>query len=543
MQEILKPEELKVDSVRLNSLINNRQNRLYDLGYLSATYKISKIDQSNVEIEYYAGLVFSMVHLSQGNVSDEIMNKIGFKTIHYNKKPFSNRRVVKLFRNILDYAENHGYPFAAIKLDSIKIEKNEISAWINYESGPLIVFDSLTLNGFEKVKASYLMTHLGIYRGKAYEEKLIKEISNKIKLLPFVSLTSEPEITIKNEKCNIGLQLVQNKVSEIDGIIGVLPNQREDNKLLVTGQVLLHLKNLFSSGKRIRFEWQSYDAESQLLNILYYHPNLFRTPINIQGSFDLLKQDTSFLNRNFLLDLSLISKNSSTIAFKSDFFSSRLISTTGLENINELPENSDFNINYYGLDYSWIRFDDPFLPRKGWSLAVAGSVGQKKILKNAAFPDDVYEDINLKSIQYKMYGAIEKFWPVYRNLVLRTSLEGAYLSGSNLFLGDLYRIGGLRSLRGFAEKSFYASGYGVLNLEARALFAGQTYLMVFFDSGYIINDLNIANKEQFPFGAGAGLSFSTGAGIFNLVFALGKSATQPFSFSHSKIHFGYVSRF
>ncbi|MCF6205462.1 MAG: hypothetical protein L3J47_01020, partial [Sulfurovum sp.] len=146
----------------------------------------------------------------------------------------------------------------SIKLDSISITNNEIGAWLNYQAGPKIIFDSLIISGYNKIKPTFLMTHLGIYNGEPYEEKLISEIQNRIKLLPFVSLSQLPEIKITNGKCNVLLDLKSNKVSSIDGILGVLPNQTNGESLLITGQLTLDLYNLFSSGKRLALEWQGY---------------------------------------------------------------------------------------------------------------------------------------------------------------------------------------------------------------------------------------------------------------------------------------------
>ena len=334
-----------------------------------------------------------MVNLSQGNVSAEIMNKVGFDSKYFNNRPFSYHRLVRLLNSILDYAENHGYPFASIKLDSIKLTDNKVEAWLNYQNGPMIVFDSLIISGYDKVKSKYLTTHLGIYKGKPYEERLVKEIPNKIKLLSFISLTENPEITLSKGKCTILLNLVQNKVSLFDGILGVLPNQKDGESLLITGQLNLDLKNLFSTGKRLALEWQSYDANSQLLDVLYFHPNIFRTPLNVQGDFYLLKQDTTFINRELAIELSLLSKNSSQIGFRTELISSRLISTSGLEDITELPENTDYNLNYYGLNYRLNRFNNINYPSQGWGVLLKGSVGQKKIIKNPILIEDVYKGI------------------------------------------------------------------------------------------------------------------------------------------------------
>jgi hypothetical protein len=407
----------------------------------------------------------------------------------------------------------------------------------------MIVFDSLRISGYDGVKTKYLMTHLGIYRGKPYEEKLITEIPNKLNLLSFISMREIPEITITNGKCDIILNLDQNKVSVFDGILGVLPSQKDDGGVLITGQLNLDLRNLFASGKRLALEWQSYDANSQLLDVTYFHPNLFSTPINVQGDFNLLKQDTTFINRELALEFSLLSNSSNKIGFRTEFISSRLISTLGLEDITELPQNTDYNLNYYGLNYHVNRFNDITSPTKGWGLLLNGLVGQKKIIENPTLSDDVYNGVDLKTIQYTLTGEFEKFWSIYKNILFRTKFSGGYLNGDNLFQSDLFRIGGLRSLRGFNENQFYTTGYGIANLEFRAMFSGETYFLLFFDQAVLSDDFEMDGEIQFPFGTGAGFSFNTKAGIFNFIFALGKSNQQEFGINYSKIHFGYLSRF
>jgi len=541
--QVLPAEVVSIDSQKLHLLIDQRLRLLYNLGYLSATYEAQSSDSLSISITFYTGDIFSWIQLRQGNVSDEIMNEVGFRPLMFKNKPVSQGQLVKLLNGILDFAENHGYPFASVKLDSLTFHENGLSAQLNYSSGPQIVFDSLIVRGYNKVKPKYLMTHLGIYRGKPYQENLISEIPNKIKLLSFVSLSEEPEIRIANGKCSILLSLKPERVSQIDGIVGVLPNQTADEQLLITGQVLLDLHNLFNSGKRVSFQWQSFDAQSQFLDMMYYHPNLFQTPINIEGKFNLLKQDTAFLNRSLALKLSLITKSSRQLGFITDFFSSRIIGNFGLEELTQLPENNDFNLNYYGISYQHIDLDDVRNPTRGQTYSLSGSAGQKKILKNPAISDSLYNEVALNSLQLRFDGALDKYWPINNYLIIRTRLLGGYLQAENLFIGDLYRIGGLNSLRGFAEKSIFASSYGIANLELRAYLSPDTYLMLFFDQAFIDNEAQEDSPQEYPFGAGTGLSLSTQSGIFSFAFAMGKSANQPFTVSHAKIHFGYIARF
>jgi outer membrane protein assembly factor BamA len=543
-KEVLFPDEmLEIDSLALNAMIDGRLARLYELGYLSATYRQSAQGPSNLSVDFFTGDIFKMLQLKQGTVSDEMMNKIGFRPLHHQNKPFSQGRLLQLFNSILNYSENHGYPFASVKLDSITFSKGGLSAEINYRSGPFITFDSLYVLGYAGVKPEYIMTHLGIYPGKPYEEKIVDEIPNKVALLDFVSLARSPEVVIRNGKCSVRLYLEEEKVSQVDGIVGVLPRERGENKLLITGQLMLDLHNLFSSGKQLTFRWQRFNEQSQMLHAGYRHPNLFRTPVHAAFMFDLLKQDTSFLNRSLMLELSILTKNSSHIGFEADFRTSRLISTAGLEDVSELPANNDFNVNYYGIRYEITRLNSVGQPTEGWALALVGSVGQKKIIQNPLISDDAYSGLDLNALQMKLEAKIDKYWTLKPFLILRTQLLAGHVGSKKLFPADLFRLGGLQTLRGFTEKSFFASSFGIFNLEMRAYLDSDTYFMLFYDQGAIRNDIDETGHFQYPLGAGSGFSFQTSSGLFSFVLALGKSVEQPFGFNYAKIHFGYISRF
>jgi outer membrane protein assembly factor BamA len=114
------------------------------------------------------------------------------------------------------------------------------------------------------------------------------------------------------------------------------------------------------------------------------------------------------------------------------------------------------------------------------------------------------------------------------------------LFNSLLFRSELYRLGGLNSIRGFNENEFFAVWYAIASIEQRLYFQESSFLFLFADYARI----NEGKDGDFSvLGAGAGLSFLTQAGVFSLVYALGESPTQRFNPTFSKIHFGISSRF
>ena len=59
----------------------------------------------------------------------------------------------------------------------------------------------------------------------------------------------------------------------------------------LTGQLNLLLQNIFGSGRRLSFYWESFKPESQQLNIGFFQPMLFKSPIDLDMKFNLFKED------------------------------------------------------------------------------------------------------------------------------------------------------------------------------------------------------------------------------------------------------------
>lgn len=104
-------------------------------------------------------------------------------------------------------------------------------------------------------------------------------------------------------------------------------------------------------------------------------------------------------------------------------------------------------------------------------------------------------------------------------------------------------MGGLQTLRGFNENFFFASDYGLSNLELQFHFEKDSYLFTFYDQAYLYFKTNKSTLEDYPFGVGIGINLATPGGIISLAYALGKAREQPLNVRLSKFHFGYIAKF
>lgn len=109
-----------------------------------------------------------------------------------------------------------------------------------------------------------------------------------------------------------------------------------------------------------------------------------------------------------------------------------------------------------------------------------------------------------------------------------------------IFKNELYRIGGLSTLRGFDEESIYASEYLIGSSEIRFLFEENSAFFAFYDQAYY---KSIDVKNDNPAGFGAGIEFQTKAGIFTFSYALGSQLGNSVQFKTARVHFGFVNRF
>ena len=541
--EKLPREKAKIAAVDLESTLDQRLWEFYADAYLGAWYRQEDSDSSTTRIVFfYMGERYYLMRLGPGTLVAPMRNKVGYRSRFYSNRPFRHTEVLDLFNKILVYAEEHGYPFATVGLDSLEISDHGISASVLYEPGPLITFDSLRVQGSLDIKPGFLQSQLGLYRGKPFNQGLVAQIPVRLKQMEFLTLGSAPEVRFRDEHAQIDLALERRSVNQIDAVLGLLPNENTPGKVLITGLVLIDLHNLFSSAKNLRLEWQRIDVSSQLLDIAYRHPKLLNSPLDFEGRFYLLKQDTTFINREASLRLAFTAGSAGQLGVGSRLQTSRIISTSAYAGAAELPAVVDFNLNYHGLEYRFSSIDDPAFPTRGIRIGAEAMAGQKKILQNPAFDPVWYNSIKLNSPQYRVETAFEVYTRAYRNVVARGRMLAGHLRGSSLFQNDLFRLGGLNSIRGFNENYFFASSYLIANLELRFALERGTYFFTFIDQAFLRNEP--AGKDMdYPTGLGAGINLATEAGNFNLVFALGRNNFQTFSLNLAKIHFGYVSRF
>ncbi|MFI5163830.1 MAG: hypothetical protein ACHQHP_01135 [Bacteroidia bacterium] len=524
--------------------IQNVLFSLYDDAYLAAEIDSTVIDSSKQTIYIKTGGQYKWATLKKGNVDEGTLSEVGYREKIFRGKPLYFKDVRKMQEKILTYCENNGHPFASIKLDSIRISGTSLSACLNLQKNNLIKIDSVVNRTKAKISPVYLQSYLSIKNGDLYNESLVKKIGTRIKELPFLREKMPFRVVFPGENAKVELFLEKKQASQFDGIIGMLPDNTT-GKILFTGNVHLKLNNSFNRGEQIELNWQRLQVQTQDLKIHFVYPFLLKTPFGIDAAFKLYKKDSTYLevNPNFGIQY-LLSGGNYFKAFV-NLKQMSLLSTSGLKNVTTLPPYADINSSLYGISYKSEKLDYRLNPRKGYSLLATISAGNKTIKKNPNLDATVYNGLKLNSAQYSAELSAEFFIPVKNRSTIKLGNRSAYLQNENLFQNELYRIGGLQTLRGVDDESIYASAYSIFTIEYRYLLEENSYLYFFGDGAYYENKSISFTGDGYdtPYGFGAGISFETKAGIFSINYALGKQFSNPINLKAGKVNFGIVNYF
>ncbi|MCE3227089.1 MAG: hypothetical protein K0S32_1640 [Bacteroidetes bacterium] len=517
---------------------------LQQKGFLTASTDTVIEDGRNMTASISENKRYKWASLRLGNLNPSLASKLGISEKLYFNKPFKYKEVARSIEKIIVWYENNGYPFASVSLDSIETGEDQIKAVLNIEKNKLFKIDSVTIAGNATVNRKFLNRYLSLRENMPYNEAIIASISQKIKQLPFVFEKQTQVVRLTDKTNKLILFLDKKNASQFDGIIGFLPDANT-KKTVITGDVKLKVVNgIFHNGETFDLEWRRLQSQTQDFKGKIIYPYLFGTPVGTDYALKIYRRDTTFIDihNNIGLQYYFSGLNSLKVFYKQR--NNNLISTSGLNFVTTLPEYADITTQSYGLGISFEKLNYRFNPHKGIALNLNAQTGNRVIKKNPKVNELAYTNLLLRSTQYQFEGDLSVYIQLYRNNVLKMAVQGASIFGnSTIFRNELFRIGGLKTLRGFDEESIFASSYVIPTLEYRFLFAQNSNIVIFTEGAWYENLSNNSYLKDTPVSIGAGINFQTKAGILSLNYALGNQFGNGFDPRSGKIHFGLTALF
>ena len=453
------------------------------------------------------------IHYTDEGLNREVIEKLTDKiTDRYFE--IETEALEKTLASITAHYEGKGYPFASVSLKNIKREGNSLRATLKVNSAAKRTIDQLVIKGYKAFTAKKLLRMLGLDRGANFTVATLGTIREQLDQLGMVSQAAPPEVLFTKEATTVYVYLEKAPNNRFDGLIGF--GNEEGGSLALQGDLSLALSNAFHQGEAIYLNWYANPAQ-RALKLHYIQPYIFNSPFIVKGQFELFKKDQSHTSQVSRLDLGYhTSRRSSLRAVWS--YERSYISADHTGN-----QGADFDKQFGGISYL----------REGYRA----SVWAKKPAYNmeASLLTGWRNTGNRRNSQGKYLLNLQYRHPLGQRsqLVLKSHNEWLH-SSSELVENELFRIGGLHSIRGFDQESVLSEKYSVNSLEYH--YKTQQSASLYALSDFALTKDPFAPSTNRLLALGIGYRFQTPVGNFDLTYAMGKTENSHFKPGQARLH-------
>ena len=429
--------------------------------------------------------------------------------------------VSNILTSIASFYEKKGDAFAEVYLTNISVENNFLRSQLIIKKSNIRTIDKVVIKGEADFPKTFVKHYFNINNSTIFSRKKLLNISNQIKALPFVDQAKPSEVLFTKDSTFLYIYVKKKKSNKFDGLLG-FSSTETNNSIQFNGYLDLALNNIFKGGESITLNWKNNGNNRQFFNFNIETPYIFNSSITPSIGLNIYKQDSTFINTKTTIDLNyaINYRNKVGISYISE-------SSTNLLD-NPITNLDNYASNLYGIIYNYTILTDNFLYPTKFNLNLNAYNGIRKAteLRNnqTRFNVDVQYIVNLN----------------LKNSIFIRSSNGILIS-DNFLTNELFRIGGVNSIRGFNEESIFASFYTIANIEFRYATNRLSYLYTISDVGFIQNELENINQKIYSLGLG--YTFNTNFGQLSLSYALGKLDNLPFNFNDSRFHLKIISFF
>lgn len=526
-------------------------------GYLLASIDAyEKINDSLSTATLYHGPAYKWGHLDFSAVNPLVLSKMNIAAVAYQGKAIHANKIGQLIALIHQYYEEQGYPFAQVKLTLDSVKGDQLFSRVLIDPLQYTTFDTLIIHGDVNISQNFLQQYLGIKVGEPYKESLVKQIPLRIRELNFIEEIAPYNVHFALDGTKVNLYVKSRKSNQINGLLGVQQDANTiDPKYMITADFLLKLKNAFGNGESLDIAFQNLQKQSPRFNFSGSYPYIFNTRFAVDGSFDIYKKDTAYVNITAGLGIRYLLNARDYIGLSYNLQSGRIVSPNlaMIMASKRLPKEIDFATQGLQLNLAVDRTNYTRNPSKGIYLNAHALAGNRKIKPNTAITGimdgsgfdykALYDTFETKRYQYRVYGKLGYFQPIWGQVVLHAQYNGGYVSGGHLFMNELFQIGGFKILRGYDEQSIFVNQYHIIATELRILFDHNSYAYIFSDNGWYQSKYETLNVSQYPTSLGLGLNLDNKNGAFTIAIGVGKPPDGPLQFRNAKLHFGYIAYF
>lgn len=519
----------------LKSLLNeikNTSEKLAKKGFLDN--KI--LETKNINDSSYISIIELKKRIK------EIHIYIGINNSFFNFQKSANDTIILPYEEVENYlnqkindAEKAGYALTKINLENIRRKNLIIYADLNFKSEKKRDLNSIILNytnntGKDIFPKGHLKQLNKKYLNRTFNQETVKELYNEINNFEFITQTKYPEILFTQDSTKIYAYIQKRKANTFDGYIGF--SNDEDKKLNLNGYVDITLQNILHSGEEFSLYWKSDGNQQKTFNTKLEIPYIFNSSLGIKAQLNIFKQDSTFQNTKTAIDLGYFLNYNSRI-----YIGYQSTESSDIQNTNNTTI-SDYKNSYIttSFDYKKTDITNNLFPKKAVLNFIFG-YGKRNTNNNpetAESSKQIYTNINL-SYNFELN---EKNF-------ININSQNFYLNSKNYISNELFRFGGMNSIRGFLENSLQANFNALILTEYRYILSKSLYVNSIIDYG-LYQDLTTntnQNKIKKLIGIGIGTGIQTTNGLLKITLTNGAENASELQLYNTIINICYNVKF
>lgn len=504
------------------SLINEQKSFEQKLQYKgffqNELLQQAKLNDSVFYFKYHLKNRVNNIHIYIDSSSSEIKQLLN---IENNITNLLIEEVESFMQSKISLLEKKGYSLAKLRLTDFHQTNHSLEAKLLLTLNERRNLNEIVIEGYDKFPSGIKKAIFKKARQIDFNQENVSKIYKDFNELRFVTQTKYPEILFTKDSTKVYVYLEKAKPNKFDGFIGFAND--ENTNLRFNGYLDLQLQNILNSGEKLSLFWKNDGKQQSSFNLGTEIPYLFKSPFGIKADLKIFKQDSTFQNTKTDLNLGYYFKYNSKV-----YLGYQKTTSVDIQNTNSFSIN-DFNNTFITTTFDFIEFnnDDFIFPEKT-KLVVKIGTGNRQISSQKT--NQFFGQVNLSHNLY-----------LNQKNSINIKNESFYLESSDYIINELYRFGGINSIRGFSENSLQANLYSGILTEYRYMMAPSIYIHSIIDYGYFQD--KTSNLSDRLLGLGFGFGMFTKNGLFNFVYANGSSGNQAIKLSNSIVHMSFKTYF
>ena len=478
----------------------------------------NKVNDSSFVFKYSLGNIIKNNTIYIGKLSDEEKSLLQLEN---DTLIIATNEVENFMKSKIALLEKKGYSLASLQLVNQRRIGNDLISDLQLKLNSKRNITDLVIVGYDKFPAGIKKAITKKAKKATFNHDNLKQINDTFDKLQFVNQIKYPEILFTTDSTKIFVYVEKSKPNKFDGFIGF--SNDDQSKLTFNGYLDLQLQNILNTGEKFNLYWKNDGNKQTSFNIGTELPYIFKSPIGIKANLRIFKQDSTF--QNTVTDLNL----GYYFAYNTKaFVGYQKTTSVDIQNTNSFSLN-DFNNTFLTSSFEHLELNpDSFIFPERAKILVKFGTGNRTIASQ-------------KTSQY--FTQLDMSYNF--NLNAKNSIfvrnQTFYLQSDDYIINELFRFGGINSIRGFNENSLQANAFTGIIAEYRYLLASNLYLHSITDFGYFQD--KTSNIEDRLLGLGFGFGLFTKNGLFNLVYANGSTSEQAIKLSNSIVHISFKTNF